>query len=125
MGMLLGFAADAPYLQRTTALCRANIALWDMLKSCERRGSLDTSIIKASERLNNIDKILKPPTTVTVVFFNGKKSKALFQRYCCMNPLQANPPWDLCELPSTSSANARMKFAQKLAAWQKILDYLP
>lgn len=124
MGALLGFPADAPYRQRTTALSRSGIALWDLLHSCERSGSLDTSIVKTSQRLNDIARILRPPTSVAAVFLNGNKAKALFQRYLRMNSLQTEPPWNVCGLPSTSPANARMKFDQKLAAWQKILDYL-
>ena len=124
MGGLLDFPPDAPYRQRTAALRRAKIALWDMLQSCERRGSLDGAILKASERLNDIDTMLKPPNTIGAVFLNGKKAGALFRRYLRLNWQQAQPPWDTLALPSTSPANAGMSLAQKYSAWEKILDYL-
>ena len=124
MGELLDFPSDAPYRRRTAVLRRSGIALWDTLQSCERPGSLDGAIVKASERLNDLNTILEAPNTVAAVFLNGKKAGALFRRYLRLNRQRKRAPWDVFELPSTSSANARMSFAQKRSAWKKILDYL-
>jgi hypothetical protein len=44
MGKLLGFDPRAPYSRRVAALKAARIAVWDVLHSCVREGSLDTSI---------------------------------------------------------------------------------
>ena len=43
-GELAGFAHDAPYARRTAALRRCRIALWDVVASCVRPGSLDSAI---------------------------------------------------------------------------------
>ena len=119
MSSLLGFANDIPYQQRTVALRQANIALWDVLKSCERDGSLDTAIVPVSEKPNAIAEMLNQKTSIIAVFFNGKTSAKLFSRH-----LQINPPPEIFELPSTSPAHARLTLEQKITAWGKILNYL-
>ena len=44
MGELVGAHPDLPYPQRLHALTNARIALWDVLETCERQGSLDSDI---------------------------------------------------------------------------------
>ena len=43
-GELFGFAADDPYDERASALRSHGIAVWDVLKSCRRAGSLDSAV---------------------------------------------------------------------------------
>ena len=43
-GELFGFAADDPYDDRTAALVANGVAVWDVLKSCRRAGSLDSAV---------------------------------------------------------------------------------
>ncbi len=119
MGALLGFEPGLPYHRRVAALRRANVALWDVLKSCERDGSLDAAIVTASETPNAIAEMLGARTSIAAVFMNGKKAAASFRRHL---PADAAPA--TVELPSTSPANARLTFEQKLAAWRVICDYL-
>jgi hypoxanthine-DNA glycosylase len=52
-GALCGFPADAPYARRQSALKRARIALWDVVASCVRPGSLDADIDETSVRVND------------------------------------------------------------------------
>ncbi len=121
MSALLGFAPDLAYGKRVAALRRANIALWDVLKACERDGSLDAAIVPASEKPNAIAAILNEKTSIAAVFLNGKKAGASLRRHLRL-PIDAAP--DTIELPSTSPAHARLTFEQKLAAWRVICDYL-
>ena len=118
-GTLFGFAPDLPYRHRVAALRRANVALWDVLESCDRAGSLDTAIRRASEKPNAIAQILNEQTAIAAVFLNGKKADSLFRRHV---KIGARLP--LVQLPSTSPANAQLSFEQKLAAWNVIRDYV-
>src|SRR5688500_13438773 len=49
-GHLLGFDPQASYAERIAGLARQRVALWDVLGSCRRRGSLDEAIERGSER---------------------------------------------------------------------------
>jgi hypoxanthine-DNA glycosylase len=44
MGTLVGARPELPYAQRTDALTKAGIALWDVCASAHRIGSLDSAI---------------------------------------------------------------------------------
>src|SRR3569833_1994304 len=51
MAALLAFDVAASYQAKVEALLSNRIALWDVLQSCSRQGSLDTSIERDSEVL--------------------------------------------------------------------------
>lgn len=119
MGALLEFPPELSYRGRCAALRRAGVALWDVLESCERDGSLDTAIVRASERPNAIAQMLNERTSIAAVFLNGKKAESSFHRHV---RLDAAPK--TVRLPSTSPANAQLDFDGKLAAWNVIRDYL-
>ena len=44
MGELVGAHPHLPYDERLHKLTAAHLALWDVLKTCEREGSLDSDI---------------------------------------------------------------------------------
>ena len=116
---LLQFDASAPYKARAQALKSARIALWDVLQSCVRQGSLDTMIERDTEIANDFRKFFRVHGKITHVFFNGNKAEASFRRH-------GLPDVETCSLryirlPSTSPANASVPFARKLEAWRVIL----
>ena len=119
LATLLEFAPDLPYPQRIAALHNAHVAVWDVLKSCERDGSLDTAITCASEKPNAIAEMLREHKSIAAVCLNGRKAVTSFHRH-----LQIDLALKIIELPSTSPANARLSFEQKLATWRVIKDYL-
>ena len=119
MGRLLGFAPDLPYYRRVAALRRTGVAVWDVLESCERDGSLDAAIVSVSEKPNAIARMLDEKTSIAAVFLNGGKADSLFRRH-----VRPGTALVATRLPSTSPANARLSFEQKLAAWQVIRDCL-
>ncbi|MGM3005558.1 DNA-deoxyinosine glycosylase, partial [Bacillus cereus group sp. BC325] len=53
MAAFLRIRADAPYHEKVAALQSSPIALWDVLKSCKRSGSLDTSIEAGTQSFND------------------------------------------------------------------------
>ncbi|MDT8363825.1 MAG: DNA-deoxyinosine glycosylase [Nitrosomonas sp.] len=120
MSQLLGFLPEAAYAERLRALQTAGIALWDVLQACERKGSLDASIVIATQIANDFPCFLRLYPHIQHIFFNGGSAHAAFMRHVPGNCL---PPHIRCtRLPSTSPANAGITFIQKLAAWRIILD---
>ena len=47
-GELFGCPADAPYQDRCAALVFHGVAVWDVLRSCRRIGSLDSAVERDS-----------------------------------------------------------------------------
>lgn len=113
-----GFAADAPYAQRLAALQQRGVALWDVLQSCERRGSLDSDIAPASQRVNDFAALFAVQPGLRAVLCNGGTAHDLFVRHVA--PI-APPGLTVVRLPSTSPAHASSSFLQKLAAWRQAL----
>jgi double-stranded uracil-DNA glycosylase len=120
MSELIGFAPDATYGARVQALGLAGIAVWDVLQSCERPGSLDTSILRDSEVANDFTAFFVQHAAVTRVFFNGGAAAASFKRHYPM--LMRDPRLSFQRLPSTSPAHASLRFEQKLSVWKSALN---
>jgi hypoxanthine-DNA glycosylase len=120
MQELLGDGETLRYDQRIELVLRSRIALWDVLASAERRGSLDAAIEAGSEVPNDIAGFLAAHPRVTSVFFNGAKAESLFDRYV----RSTLPPGrvTLIRLPSTSPANAAVSLAAKREAWRAVVD---
>jgi double-stranded uracil-DNA glycosylase len=119
VGELLAFDPTSPYEGRVAALRSADIALWDVLRSCIRPGSLDSAIEPRSALPNDFASFLAAHPQIRRICFNGAKAEALYTRL--VRPqLAAGPAIQYLRLPSTSPANAALPFAAKLAAWQVV-----
>ena len=122
LGELAGAAPVLPYQQRIEALKQARIALWDVLKSCAREGSLDSGIERDSLVANDFRSFFLRHPKITHVFFNGAKAEACYRthvlRDCQLGPLQ------YLRLPSTSPANAGIPYERKFAAWRLIRGHI-
>ena len=69
-----------PYEQQVSVLCQHGFALWDIVASCSRKGSLDSAI--KSDKPNDIRAFVKQhPTIKTIVFANGKSGLDFFNRH--------------------------------------------
>jgi hypoxanthine-DNA glycosylase len=115
-GEVLGFDAEDPYPVRTAALRDAGIALWDVLHSCERVGSLDASIARDSMTPNDFRGMLRSYPGIRRLFFNGAKAEQLFHRLLHLDA----DGIVFRRLPSTSPANAAIGYEAKLRAWRAI-----
>ena len=116
---LFGVDARQPYAQRCAALTRAGVALWDVIGSCRRPGSLDARIDPRSIRINPVDELIRAQPGIELIGFNGSLAGRLFRRH-----LQARMPEPgprLCALPSSSPAHAALRPAEKIAAWRALL----
>ncbi|MUL46011.1 DNA-deoxyinosine glycosylase [Mycobacterium sp. CBMA293] len=111
LGSLLGFDADLPYPDRIDAVTAAGVALWDVVHSCRRVGSMDANIDRKTLVLNDFHAFLARHPTIQRGFVNGLTAYTLFQ--------QADITLPAARLPSSSGA-LTMSFADKLAAWQAI-----
>ena len=102
------------YSDKLKILLANNIALWDILKSCTRTGSLDSNI--QNEIPNNIIKLLQN-YDIEKICLNGNKSYSAFKKYFP----QLLKQYKCYKLPSTSPANARYSLEKLYEEWHKII----
>jgi hypoxanthine-DNA glycosylase len=120
MARLLDFPDDTAYDERLRCLTRARIALWDVLASCHRPGSLDSDIDPASQVVNDFDSFLHAHPHIALICFNGSKAATTFRRQVA--PTLRQHPLRCVQLPSTSPAHAALPFDTKLARWRDALS---
>jgi len=103
------FSADNQ--DKINLLLQNGIAIWDVLRICERKSSLDNDI--KMEEPNDLHAFLSTHPGISKIFLNGKGAARYFNKYFAdiSLPIQV--------LPSTSPAHA-VKWEQKLAIWQAI-----
>jgi len=116
---LLGNHLEPDYHKRTEQLIANGIALWDVLKSCRRHGSLDADIDKTSIIANDFVSFLAEHPQIKQVYFNGATAEQSFHRYVL--PTLKSTALLMHRLPSTSPAHAALDFQQKLQSWRLIL----
>ncbi|WP_264521649.1 DNA-deoxyinosine glycosylase [Flavobacterium sp. N1994] len=102
------------YQTKKNLILKNNIALWDVLQTCERQGSLDSNILK--EIPNDFDTFLNHHPNITHIFFNGQQAAKFFKKY-----VTVTNNYTLVTLPSTSPANAGTSFEKKLTEWQQLI----
>jgi hypoxanthine-DNA glycosylase len=120
MGLLVGASQALPYAQRVDRLRTAGIALWDVLASCEREGSLDSAIRNDTVRVNDFEGFFARHRSIEAVLFNGAKAETSFRRW--VRPGLSREDLRYRRLPSTSPANASQPQHVKLAAWREALE---
>jgi TDG/mug DNA glycosylase family protein len=117
---ILGDGSTLDYPARIDLVLQSRVALWDVLASVERQGSLDSAIVGDSEIPNDILGFLGSHPGITHIFFNGAKAESAFMRH-----IGGSIPARrvrLVRLPSTSPANAATPFSAKAEAWRAIAD---
>jgi hypoxanthine-DNA glycosylase len=120
MGALFNAGPELPYAHRTQRLTRAGVAVWDVLASSVRPGSLDASIRAETASCNDFPAFFRRYPDITTLCFNGKKAAHLFATLVATSGLRQNSPADRLLLPSTSPAYAGMPFAEKLRHWSVV-----
>ncbi|MEZ0260016.1 MAG: DNA-deoxyinosine glycosylase [Alphaproteobacteria bacterium] len=113
------------YAERVKLIEKNDLALWDVLKCCERHGSLDTNIDDDTIEVNDFAAFFTAHPRVTHVFFNGTKAATEFRRRVLPDlPEEIAVRLELSLLPSTSPARANMAKPLKLKAWKRALGLL-
>ena len=118
MGELFGAGSTVAYAKRVVLLKKAWIAVWDVLASCVREGSLDSDIDEASIVPNDFHAFLDAHPRIGHVFFNGAKAENSFRRY--VSPHLSERGLHFTRLPSTSPAHASLSLEKKIAAWRVV-----
>jgi hypoxanthine-DNA glycosylase len=113
-GEIFGFDADEPYDVRTAALRGHGVAMWDVLRSCRRAGSLDSAVEPDSMVANDFGRLFADHPAIDRVYFNGAAAEKNFTRLVSTG---IDLPLGYRRLPSTSPAQT-MRYADKLGAWQ-------
>ncbi len=121
LGEVSGFGSAAPYETRVQALKACGIALWDVLATCTRAGSLDSAIEDASISANDFVSFYRAHPGITQVFFNGAKAEACYRKHVLPVLADGFGPQQYRRLPSTSPANASMSRAYKQRVWKRAL----
>jgi TDG/mug DNA glycosylase family protein len=122
MGELFGAHFDMAYSRRLDILSACHVALWDVLGSCIRPGSLDASIDTRSVTVNNFARLFSQYPTIRQVFFNGQKAAEMYRRHVRPMLDEAAAGIPCSTLPSTSPAHASLPFGEKLVAWGVVRD---
>jgi hypoxanthine-DNA glycosylase len=119
---LLGVAIDEDlqslgYEARLQRLADRRIALWDVIASASRHGSLDQTIRDAAH--NRIEHLLHQFDELRALAFNGSTAASVGRKLIGSPP----PGIAMLDLPSSSAANTR-PFAEKAAAWAALRQFV-
>jgi TDG/mug DNA glycosylase family protein len=117
MGELIDAGPENSYDVRVQRMIAARLAVWDVLRSAVRPGSLDANIDGETAKANDFNGFLREHSQIELVCFNGQKAAALFERLVIRKGDGWNDRLSLVTLPSTSPAHAAMSFEEKLSQW--------
>jgi TDG/mug DNA glycosylase family protein len=120
MGTLFDAGPDIPYRQRAATLKRHGIAVWDVLQSSVRPGSMDAAIDQESARPNDFRTFFDEHRMLELLCFNGKKAAELYERLVAPQRIGTINDIAFRIMPSTSPAYASMKFDEKVRLWSII-----
>ena len=112
LAALYGASVPVSVAEKISFLKSHQIALWDVIHSCEITGSSDSSIRNVVP--NDLSPIFAA-ASVKAVYTNGKTADRLYSRY--LLPHTQIPA--VC-LPSTSPANASWSLDRLIEAWSEI-----
>jgi len=99
--------------EKIAMLVNNNIAIWDVIESCDIIGSSDSSIKNVIPA--DLSKILNN-NKIQNIYANGKTASKLYKKYS-----EKNTGIKIIELPSTSPANATYTLDRLIEAWIVIL----
>ena len=116
MAAVLGEKVPVTIDEKREMLLSNNIALWDIIASCDITGSSDSSIKNVVA--NDFTEILQN-ADIKQIFVNGKTAEKYFVKY-----VRDKIGRDAVPLPSTSPANAAWNVEKLVSAWVIIREYL-
>ena len=109
---MLGCKKPETVEEKKEMILSNNLALWDVIASCEIEGSADSTIRNVTA--NDLNEIIEN-SGIERIFVNGKTAEKYYNKYTFpKTKIKA-----VC-LPSTSPANAAWSFEKLVEAWQII-----
>lgn len=112
----LGEKPASDYDKRVAMLLRHRLALWDVLSSADRTGSLDAAIRNPAP--NDFAALFAARPRLRAMAFNGQTAKTLFRRHIISSAHQTAAEF---LLPSTSPAYT-MPVEEKAKRWRDALQ---
>lgn len=95
--------------EKKTLLLSNGIAIWDVIHSCDIKGSSDSSIRNVTA--NDLTEIFNT-ADIRMICGNGAKACDLYRRY-----IMPDTGIDIHRLPSTSPANAAATLESLISSW--------
>lgn len=114
---VFGSEPSTSYTEKISFILSKGIALWDVIESCERTGSLDSDI--KNEQCNDFNKLFREYPGIRYVLFNGAKAYDTYRKHIGFSTGEGR---EFLKMPSTSPAHA-VKFQDKLKEWMVIREY--
>lgn len=99
--------------EKKNLLLSNNIALWDVIASCEVDGSSDSSIKNVTP--NDLS-IIFNTAKITKIFVNGKTAEKYYNKH-----IKSQINREAICLPSTSPANAAWSLEKLAEVWGKVI----
>lgn len=102
--------------EKKRMLLSRHIAVWDVIESCDIKGSSDSSIrnVVPADLARILDR-----APVKQIYANGETAFKLYRKYC-----EESARMTAIRLPSTSPANAAWSLERLIQAWSVILENL-
>lgn len=98
--------------EKKAMLLRRGIAIWDVIESCDIKGSSDSSVRNA--RPAAVEKLLAE-SSIERIYANGNLAKKLYDKF-----LAERTGIEAEKLPSTSPANAAYSLERLIEAWRVV-----
>jgi hypoxanthine-DNA glycosylase len=121
MGDLVGAGPELSYSERKERMATEGFAVWDVLESAVRPGSLDAAIEAKTAKPNDFVEFLREHPGIWRVCFNGQKAAEMFDRRVMAGIEGQASSMVFVTLPSTSPAHAAMRYEEKLERWSIIM----
>ena len=110
---ITGKPEPASYAEKKALLLQSGIGLWDVARTADREGSMDSAI--RNETPNDIDMFLDCHPHISTIVFNGRKAENMFRKF-----FSGRPCITYCIMPSTSPANAAYSLDELCRIWSGI-----
>ncbi len=121
MARFYGFAEDSTYQEKTESLKINGVAVWDVMHTCVRFGSIDSNIRQETIKTHDFLSFFREYPKITKICFNCRKAEQEFKRNVFPTLSTKLKCIAYMRLPSTSSAMTQKTFEEKYTEWSHAL----